>query len=41
MSDNMPEQTGKWYFIGVDSKGNRVKGEANIQLVGDMTEDGC
>ncbi len=41
MSDNMPEQTGKWYFIGVDSKGNRVKGEANIKLVGDMTEDGC
>jgi hypothetical protein len=41
MSDNMPEQVGKWYFIGLDSKGNRVKGEANIKLVGDMAEGGC
>lgn len=41
MSDNRPEQLGKWYFIGVDSEGNRVKGEANLKLVGDMTEDGC
>jgi hypothetical protein len=40
-SDNRPEQVGKWYFIGLDSKGNRVKGEANLKLVGDMTEDGC
>jgi hypothetical protein len=41
ISDNRPEQAGKWYFIGVDAEGNRVKGEANIKLVGDMTEDGC
>jgi hypothetical protein len=41
MSDNRPEQIGKWYFIGVDSNGNRVKGEANLKLVGDMTKDGC
>ena len=40
-SDNIPEQVGKWYFIGLDSKGNRVKGEANIKLVGNMSEDGC
>lgn len=40
-SDNRPEQLGKWYFIGVDAEGNRVKGEANLKLVGDMSEDGC
>jgi hypothetical protein len=34
MSDNRPEQVGKWYFIGVDAEGNRVKGEANLKLVG-------
>ena len=41
ISDNRPEQAGKWYFIGLDAEGNRVKGEANIKLVGNMSEDGC
>ena len=40
-SDNLLEQFGKWYFIGLDSQGNRVKGEADIKLLGNMSEDGC
>jgi hypothetical protein len=31
--DCVPEQIVKWYFIGLDSKGNRVKGEASIKLL--------
>lgn len=41
ISDNLPEQAGKWYFIGLDAEGNRVKGEANLKLVGNRSEDGC
>lgn len=36
-----PEQMGKWYFIGEDAQGNRVKGEADIKLVGGPSGDGC
>jgi hypothetical protein len=39
--NNRPEQLGKWYFIGVDAQGNRVKGEADIKLISGMTGDGC
>jgi len=31
--DCVPEQLARWYFIGVDAKGNRVKGEANVKLL--------
>jgi len=31
--DCVPEQVVKWYFIGRDAKGNRVKGEANVKLL--------
>lgn len=41
ISDNLPEQAGKWYFIGLDAEGKRVKGEADIKLVGNRSEDGC
>ena len=39
--NNFPEQVGKWYFIGIDAQGHRVKGEANIKLISDKTMDGC
>jgi hypothetical protein len=31
--DCVPEQLARWYFIGVDAKGNRVKGEADVKLM--------
>lgn len=31
--DCVPEQVVKWYFIGLDSNDNRVKGEANVKLL--------
>jgi hypothetical protein len=34
-----PDQAAKWYFIGVDAQGNRVKGEADVKLLKSM--DGC
>jgi len=37
--ENFPEQVGRWYFIGVDAGGNRVKGEATVTLRGGF--DGC
>jgi len=36
--DCVPEQVVKWYFIGEDAKGNRVKGEASVQLVTELAE---
>jgi hypothetical protein len=39
IKDNLPEQVGIWYFIGVDAEGNRVKGEAPVTLQGGF--DGC
>lgn len=39
IKDNMPEQTARWYFIGVDAEGNKVKGEATVKLTGGF--DGC
>ncbi len=33
--DCVPEQVVKWYFIGLDAKDNRVKGEANVKLLAD------
>jgi hypothetical protein len=37
------EQVTKWYFIGLDSKGNRVKGEAGVTLLTENggNSDGC
>jgi hypothetical protein len=34
--DCVPEQIVKWYFIGLDDKGNRVKGEANVKLLAEV-----
>lgn len=31
--DCVPEQVVRWYFIGLDAKGNRVKGEADVKLL--------
>ncbi len=31
--DCVPEQLVRWYFIGLDAKGNRVKGEADVKLL--------
>ncbi len=36
--DCVPEQLVKWYFIGLDAKGNRVKGEASVKLVTELAE---
>ena len=36
--DCVPEQMVKWYFIGLDAKGNRVKGEANVKLLTELAE---
>jgi hypothetical protein len=33
--DCVPEQRVRWYFIGVDRQGHRVKGETIIQLLSD------
>ncbi len=37
--DCVPEQFVRWYFIGVDAKGNRVKGEANVKLLAEHSPD--
>ncbi len=34
--DCVPEQFVKWYFIGLDAGGNRVKGEASIKLIAEL-----
>ena len=34
--DCVPEQVVKWYFIGVDAEGKRVKGEANVKLLAEL-----
>ncbi len=34
----LPEQVAKWYFIGLDSKGNRVKGESSVTLLLELDE---
>ncbi len=34
--DCVPEQVVKWYFIGQDAKGNRVKGEASVKLLAEL-----
>jgi hypothetical protein len=35
---SFPANVTKWYFIGVDAEGNKVKGEAEVAM---MSEDGC
>ena len=39
LKDNQPEQAAKWYFIGVDAEGKKVKGEATVMLKGGF--NGC
>ena len=39
IKENVPEQAARWYFIGVDAEGQRVKGEATVVLRGGT--DGC
>ncbi|MBK8167828.1 MAG: hypothetical protein IPK64_17930 [bacterium] len=34
--DCIPEQLVKWYFIGIDADGNRVKGEAGVKLITEL-----
>lgn len=34
--DCVPEQVVRWYFIGLDAAGNRVKGEANVKLLAEL-----
>ena len=34
--DCVPEQVVKWYFIGLDAEGNRVKGESNLKLLAEL-----
>jgi len=34
--DCVPEQLVKWYFIGMDAEGNRVKGEATVKLLTEL-----
>jgi len=34
--DCVPEQLVKWYFIGIDADGSRVKGEADIKLITEL-----
>lgn len=34
--DCVPEQLVKWYFIGMDDKGNLVKGEANVKFLAEL-----
>jgi hypothetical protein len=34
--DCVPEQHVKWYFIGIDADGNRVKGEAGLKLITEL-----
>lgn len=36
--DCVPEQMAKWYFIGLDAEGNRVKGEASVKLLAELAE---
>lgn len=36
--DCVPEQMVKWFFIGLDDKGNRVKGEATLNLLAEVIE---
>ncbi len=36
--DCVPEQMVKWYFIGLDAKGNRVKGEASVKLLTELAK---
>lgn len=34
--DCVPEQVARWYFIGLDAEGNRVKGESNVKLLTEL-----
>jgi len=34
--DCVPEQMVKWYFIGIDAQGDRVKGEATAKLLAEL-----
>jgi len=34
--DCVPEQLVKWYFIGIDADGKRVKGEAGVKLITEL-----
>jgi len=36
--DCVPVQDVKWYYIGLDAKGNRVKGEANVTLLAELAD---
>ena len=36
--DCVPEQMVKWYFIGVDTQGNRVKGEAKVKMLASVAK---
>lgn len=38
VKDCSPEQVARWYFIGLDSKGSRVKGEADVRLISELAE---
>ena len=34
--DCVPEQVVRWYFIGLDAEGSRVKGESNVKLLAEL-----
>jgi len=34
--DCVPEQVVRWYFIGLDSEGHRVKGESTVRLLAEL-----
>lgn len=36
--DCVPEQMVNWYFIGLDAKGNRVKGEGSVNMLAELDE---
>lgn len=36
--DCVPEQMVKWYFIGQDANGQRVKGEATVKLISEFAK---
>jgi hypothetical protein len=36
--DCVPEQMVKWYFIGLDPQGKRVKGEATVKMLTERSE---
>lgn len=40
MNESRGEQPVRWYFIGLDAAGRRIKGEADVTLLSDSS-DGC